>query len=189
MTRKLLIVLLFACYSSFLPWLGHAKTNDQTSNSSYESVNFDAFEIMSKEVKDLEFSTQTIGDRKELVIQFLDSSHELQVYFKSHVQKRNCFFGKGFFILPPEPIKSACLVNRQTDTFLKLDITAFHETDKCLNYVACSDVARIDIFTDLQGRIFQVNIAYELEKGGMEEFRKCQKIYRALKRDKINSSS
>ncbi len=188
MDKKLLLLLSFVCFC-FLSavYSEDAKTKDRASSSIYESVNFDAFEIVSKDVKDLEISSQTIGDRKELVIRFLGTCYELQVYFKSNIQKRSSFFGKGSFVLPPEPIKYAHLVNRETDTYLKLDIAAYHEKDKLLNYVACGDTARIDIFTDLHGSITQADIAYELEKGGMEEYRNFLRIY-TLNRSKINSS-
>lgn len=138
------------------------------------SMGFNAVKVEHAKGKDLKASIFNKQGIKGLCIHFPTST--LYVPLKS-TPKIQSAFGITKYILPKENVEGMLFRNEVMDKTFVLDSTALYENEDSLNYVATSKEARVDIRTNLDGELTQVDVFYETKQGGMKESRKFNQIF------------
>jgi hypothetical protein len=138
-------------------------------DKAYEDIDFEAFKVESVEAKDLNISLFEFDNNYGIRLEDPKGRYTALLFFQTKPMIKSRLL-TSFAVLPKEPIKYALVIDNESErNFLFEDSGCLNETKKTLDYSIKIDNAEINVFTNLDGRIYQFDFWHELKNGGMKE--------------------
>ena len=189
--KKVFILITLVTIMCFIPLKTHAFKSNKKSNIEKFDIDWLSFACYGGQLKEGKIRPSIIHFNNRQGVSLSNKDYILNVFFTEKVSLAPSLLGRQNIILPLSDnayanlyLYDEFLFESPEKRYIRFDMCVFYETADYKEYVLISSDCenRLELCTDLKGRLTHINIVVSLKKGGLQTYMKgCKELEEQLK--------